>query len=274
MVKSTQPADLPPAEEIPTRFGPLLLPRDDNVMLPLIESTGDWELNEALLFQAHIRRASTVVDIGAHVGYYTLLSAHAVGWRGRVVAVEPEPGNAALLRENIRRNRLRNVTVIEAAAWRETTRLHLRRDPVNSGDNRIVRDGSGYDVGAVALDERLARLRVSAVKIDAQGTDHIALEGMRQTIGRCQPVVFAEFWPQAIREFGDDPAKVIDRYRELGFRITVIGFETDFARWTAADIVKATDGFPFGAVALVLRPPEELSRARPSDDSRSGAESC
>ena len=58
-----------------------------------------------------------------------------------------------------------------------------------------------------------------------------------------------------IREFGDDPAEVIDRYREIGFRITMIGFETDFASWTAADIVKATERFPFGAVGLVLGPP-------------------
>jgi FkbM family methyltransferase len=255
MGNSIAAANLPPAEEIQTRFGPLLLPRGDGVMRPLMESTGDWELNEALLFQAHIRRGSTVVDVGAHVGYYTLLSSRAVGWRGRVIAVEPDPTNAALLRENIRRNRLRNVTVIEAAAWRETTRLHLRRDPVNSGDNRVVRGAGGCDVPALALDETLVRLQVSAVKIDAQGTDHLALEGMRQTLKRCRSVVFTEFWPEAIREFGDDPAAVIDGYRQLGFRITMIGFEPDFGSWTAAEIVKAADGFPFGAAALVLRPP-------------------
>ena len=185
-----------------------------------MQATGDWELNEALLFRAHIRRGSTVVDIGAHVGYYTVLSARAVGWRGRVIAVEPDPVNAALLRENVRRNRLRNVTVIEAAAWRETTQLHLRHNAANSGDNRILHDADGYAVPGVALDERLAQFQVSAVKIDAQGTDHIALEGARQTITRCRPVVFTEFWPEAIREFGDDPAAVIDRYRELGLRIT------------------------------------------------------
>src|SRR2546430_62848 len=171
MRNSTPAADLPPAEEIQSRFGPLLLPRDDGVMRPLMASTGDWELNEALLFRAHIRRGSTVVDIGAHVGYYTLLSARAVGWRGRVISVEPDPDNAALLRENIRRNRLRNVTVVEAAAWNETTRLQLRRDPVNTGDNRIVPGVNGYEVPAIALDERLARRPVSLVKIDTQGTD-------------------------------------------------------------------------------------------------------
>jgi FkbM family methyltransferase len=246
--------NLPPAEEVQTRFGPLLLPRDDGVMRPLMASTGDWEINEALLFRAHIRLGSTVIDIGAHIGYYTLLSARAVGSHGRVIAVEPDPDNAALLRENIRRNRLSNVTVVEAVAWRETTRLQLRRDPVNTGDNRVVLGVDGYDVPAVALDEQLADLPISLVKIDAQGTDHIAVEGMRQTLTRCRPVVFTEFWPQGIREFGDDPATVIDGYRQLGYRITMIGFDTDFATWLAADIVKAAEGFPFGATGLVLRP--------------------
>lgn len=246
---------LPPAEEVQTRLGPLLLPSKDGVMRPLMASTGDWELNEAMLFRAHIHRGSTVVDIGAHVGYYTLLSARAVGPHGRVIAVEPDPDNAALLRENIRRNRLGNVTVVEAAAWRETTRLQLRRDPVNTGDNRIVLGVDGYDVPAAALDELVAGLPVSLVKIDAQGTDHVALEGIQHTLTRCRPVVFIEFWPQGIREFGDDPAAVIDGYRQLGYRITMIGFETDFATWPAGEIVKAAEGFPFGATGLVLRPP-------------------
>ena len=116
-----------------------------------------------------------------------------------------------------------------------------------------------YDVPAVALDERLARLPVSLVKIDAQGTDHIALEGIRQTLTRCRPVVFTEFWPQGIREFGDDPVEVVAGYRQLGYRITMIGFDADFATWPAAEIVKAADGFPFGTTGLVLRPPHSAS---------------
>ena len=85
-------------------------------------------------------------------------------------------------------------------------------------------------------------------------------------------MVFTEFWPEAIREFGDDPAAVIDRYRELGLRITMIGFETDFATWTAAEIVRIAEGFPYGAVGLVLRPPDEFNQVRASDDSNSDAE--
>jgi FkbM family methyltransferase len=228
-------------------------------MRPLMAATGDWEVNEGFIFRAHLRRGATVVDVGAHVGYYTVMAARAVGRRGRVFAVEPDPDNAALLLENVRRSGLRNVRVIRAAAWRETTRVRLLRDRVNTGDNRVVpaADADRADnclVDAVAMDERLERESVSVMKIDAQGTDHVALEGMRETLARCRPVVFVEFWPAGIREAGFEPESAVELYRELGYRITMIGYDADFATWSSEQIVTAAEGFPFGAVALVLRP--------------------
>lgn len=249
---------LPPAEEVETDVGRLLLPAADAVMRPLMASTGDWEINEAALFRTFLRRGLTVVDIGAHVGYYTLLAARAVGRRGRVVAVEPDPVNGALLRENIRRNGLRNVQVQAVAAWRENTTLFLRRHSSNTGDHRVATtlstDESVHKIRAVALDDVLGQTHVSLVKTDAQGADHVALEGMTRTLLRCRPVVFTEFWPEGIRDLGDDPDKVIDAFREFGYRITMIGFDADFSAWSAADIVAAAEQFPFGAAGLVLRP--------------------
>ncbi|HEY7603391.1 MAG TPA: FkbM family methyltransferase [Gaiellaceae bacterium] len=241
-----------------TDVGSLLILAADEVMRPLIARTSDWEADEAALFRAQIKPAATVIDVGAHVGYYTLLAARAVGRRGHVVAVEPDPTNAALLRENIRRNRLRNVTVIEAAAWQETTQLALRRDPVNTGDHRVTAAASenavALTIEGVALDELLGTHSVALIKVDAQGADHIALAGMHQTLARCRPVVFAEFWPHGIREVGDDPAGVIDSYRALGFRLTMPGLQVDFEHWSADDFVRAAEALPGGFGTLVLRP--------------------
>jgi len=249
---------LPEAEEVNTDVGPLLLPVNDGIMKPLIAATGDWEINEATIVRSYLRRGMTFVDIGAHVGYYTNLAAREVGTKGHVIAVEPDPDNAALLRENVRRNKHRNVTVIEAAAWHETTRVSLRRDQFNTGDNRVAdhfaEGGVTCEVDGLALDDRLADVPVSAVKVDAQGVDHLALQGMRETIERCRPIIFVEFWPDGIRENGDDPASVVHEYRLMGYRLTMIGYDTDFATWPPEEIVRAAEGFPFGAVALVLLP--------------------
>lgn len=256
--RTAQPT-LPPNEQLASAVGPLLLPARDQVMRAQIARTGDWEPDEAMLFAGAIAPGTTVVDIGAHVGYYTLLSAAAAGRRGRVIAVEPDPVNAALLRENVRRRRLRTVTVIEAAAWRETTRLALRRDPTasaNSADNRIDASGRAADsteVAAVALDDILASADVRAVKVDAQGADHAALEGMSATLERCKPFVLAEFWPAGIRELGEDPVGVIDGYRALGLRVEMLGVQEVFEFWPAAEFVRIADLHPGGVTTLTLR---------------------
>jgi FkbM family methyltransferase len=230
----------------------------------MMAETGEWEANEASLFRAYTYPGATVVDVGAHVGYYTLLAARSVGWHGRVIALEPDPVNAALLRENVRRNGLRNVSVLEAAAWHETTRLQLRRNAVNTGDNRValtnIADAETCEVSAIRLDEILGGIPVTLVKVDAQGSDHFALQGMRETLQRCWPVVFVEFCPRDIRASDTNPAEVVNGYKELGYEISLIGFD-GVGAWQADEIVKAVEGYPYGVGVFVLRPSRAMMRA-------------
>src|SRR5207244_3754027 len=71
-----------------------------------------WEPLETKVVQNEVRRGSVVLDIGAHIGYYTLLMARLVGPQGRVFAFEPNPANYDLLRRNIQINSYRNVTAV------------------------------------------------------------------------------------------------------------------------------------------------------------------
>src|SRR2546421_6110753 len=64
--------------------------------------------------------------------------------------------------------------------------------------------------------------RVDVVKIDVQGTDHVAVEGMTRTIERWQPTILVEFWPIGIEEFGHDPLNVLALYRDMGYRIAIL----------------------------------------------------
>jgi FkbM family methyltransferase len=250
------PLNTPPpgAVELPTDVGPLLIAADDRVMRPLIEQTHDWEIDEATLFRAFIRPGATVVDVGAHVGYYTLLAAGAVGADGRVIAFEPHPFNALLLRANVQRNLLDGrVRVVEAAAWGYTTTLRLAESAErNTGDHRIHAE-HGLEVRATSLDEAVpADVRVDVVKIDAQGTDHVAFSGMRETIAHWRPVMMVEFWPDGIRGYGDNPSDVIGLYASM-YRITVPGVQTAFHAMTANGFVALAEGMPGGMCTLVLR---------------------
>jgi FkbM family methyltransferase len=244
------------ATEVATDVGPLLFPEDDRVMRPIIERTGDWELDEATLFRALIPRAGTVVDVGAHVGYYTLLAAKEVGRGGRVIALEPHPVNAELLRLNVARNGFdRIVRVVEAAAWGMRGRVALAVDRGgNSGDHRVSTTAVGLEVDAVPLDALLDQEDVDVVKVDAQGTDQVAISGMKRTINRCRPVMLVELWPTGIRAFGADPADAVGYYASLGYRLTMPGVQVAFDTLTAEGFVEIADALPGGTGTLVLRP--------------------
>jgi len=82
--------------------------RDTTVGTSLLK-WGFFEKYETKLFKKSIKRGMVVLDIGANIGYYTLLAARLVGDEGKVFAFEPDPYNYSLLRKNIEANRYNNV---------------------------------------------------------------------------------------------------------------------------------------------------------------------
>ena len=81
----------------------------DRVITPLTLERGEWETGETAEFRSLLRPGDTVIDVGANVGWYTLLASSRVGPSGQVVAFEPVPSALAFLRENVAANRLANV---------------------------------------------------------------------------------------------------------------------------------------------------------------------
>ena len=198
---------------------------------------GRWEAEESDLLRALLRPGATFVDVGACVGYMTLLGAKAVGPAGRVVAVEPSPANVALLRANVAANGATNVEFLAAAASEHSGSIGLSLSPWNTGDNRAypVPEMERVEVAAVRLDDVLRHLeRVDVVKVDTQGTDHRAIRGLAATLARCRPVLVVEFWPLGISESGDDPLAVLEEYAALGYEVRVLGGD-DRVLGTAAD---------------------------------------
>ena len=131
------------------------------------------------------------VDVGAHVGHWTVRAA-AKG--AKVIAVEADPITAARLRENLDLNDL-DATVLNVAAWDETTELHLNRqhDYDYDGTNQVRPDGNGELVIAKPLDELLCDFRrIDLIKVDVEGADMHVLRGMAKTVARLRPALFIE----------------------------------------------------------------------------------
>lgn len=151
---------------------------------------GSYEREQTRLFESTVRPGQTVLDVGAHVGYYTLLAAALAGPRGAVWAFEPDPRNARSLRRHVRLNRLRHVHVEEAAvSSREGT---ARFGPGSgSGTGRLA--GSGrFEVRTVSLDAFCAEreIRPHVVKIDVEGAERDVLAGARRVLERDRPAIF------------------------------------------------------------------------------------
>ena len=244
------------AVSVETDVGSILLPRDE-VMLPWIQHYRCWEPEVASCLRSLLAPGMTFVDIGAHVGYHTLLASQVVGPSGRIVALEPEPNNFALLVANLKTHAAVNVQPVASAAWSETGYVDLEVSQQNSGDHRVYRRvrPSGIRVPSLALDELLAfEPVVHVVKSDVQGTDHLAIRGMEATIARCQPFILAEFWPVGIIALGDDPIHVLDYYRSLGFGLALLESPSIPSDAAATLFVSAAEALAGGFGTLILRP--------------------
>jgi FkbM family methyltransferase len=170
----------------------------------------------------------TAVDLGANIGYFTLLLARAVGPGGRVVAFEPDPVNAELLRRNVADNGYAQAEVVQAAVADHDGSMMLWQDPANFGDHRVraaAMDRPGVPVPVVRLDGALPPgTRVDFIKMDIQGAEQAALAGARRVLTENRDVVLAaEFWADGIREYGGDPRAMLHDLAELGFTLAILG---------------------------------------------------
>lgn len=165
-----------------------------------------------------IPEGGVFVDVGAHIGRYTIPIGKSLDGKGLVVAVEPEPGNYATLLENLKLNRLSNVLALNLAAWSENGELDLHlaermgQHSLKGQGNRCIK------VPARPLGEVLAEHgvdRVDLVKVDVEGAEVEVLEGMRNTIQQFKPKLLVEvFWENA-----EDTSRLLE---ELGYQVKEI----------------------------------------------------
>lgn len=187
----------------------------------------------SLIVQA-LSEGDVMIDVGANIGWHTLLAAEKVGPQGHVYAIEPDPTNFSLLTANCAGNGLTWADCIKAAASDRSGDELLHLSATNFGDHRLyeVADETRRTspVQVVRLDDalggRLDRLRL--VKIDTQGYEPKVLRGMSGIIERWRPVVAMEFWPHGILAGGEsiyDVLAFIERFSYQPHLITPAGLQ-------------------------------------------------
>jgi FkbM family methyltransferase len=152
---------------------------------------GTAELSKVRRVARVVQPGMTCFDIGANVGYYTLLTSVLVGASGKVFAFEPVPGNIALLWRNVRINRCGNVQVFELAVSDSDGVARFAEQPSRSRGH-LDADGS-LEVRCASLDSLSAEGAISAphvLKIDVEGAELEVLQGARRILETAKPVIF------------------------------------------------------------------------------------
>lgn len=191
--------------------------------------------DEARIYREFVKPDMTVLEIGANIGFFTLLFSKLAGPSGRVTAFEPDPGNFRLLEKNVKTNGRANVTCVRKAAAAKTGALKLFRSEEHHGDHRIFDSVDGresVDIEAAAIDDFLpAGTVVDFIKMDIQGAEYSALLGMERTIKNSPKLVMVcEFSPDLLRKAGASPEDMLKKLSELGFAMKYLDEETHGAR--------------------------------------------
>ncbi len=184
-----------------------------------------WQLQLSLYLNGSLAPGETFVDVGANLGYFTVIAAEAVGRSGRVFAFEPEPDNFALLTRNLALNGFHHATCHKTAVSDREGLATLHRKPENKGAHSLVGEpGTGEDlsVPVTTLDTALRDAGpVHMVKIDVQGTDLNVLLGMQELIASQDrpPRILMEFSPASLQALDPDLERFRAVVERFGYRI-------------------------------------------------------
>ncbi len=213
---------------------------------------GFWEMwvTEAIIRE--IRQGMTVLDIGAHCGYFTLLMSDLVGDTGTVHAFEPNPAMAPRLRDTVAVNGFGNRTTVHTVALGDrdggAQLIIPEGEPKNA---HVVHDGAHQGNGTQIIERRLDSFEdirnVSVIKIDVEGAEENVWRGMAGLLDAGQPLtIFLEFTPGRY----ENPARFLNKILSYGFSLHLVQFVGGVMPVTREDVLNAD---PREDQMLVLR---------------------
>ncbi|NCD23960.1 MAG: FkbM family methyltransferase, partial [Spartobacteria bacterium] len=229
-----------PARMVTVHGLPLAVDAADS--LGLAASGGIFEPEETALIRHVVKPGQRVLDIGANIGYHTVLLAQLVGQTGQVTAVEPDPDNFRLLRRN--RAALAHpdrVRLHRAALGREAGRADLHRAPGSGGMHRLYASvccGPETTSVPVLRGDDLNLAPLDFLKIDIEGYEPAALDGLDHTLAASPDLtILCEFSPLSLWEAGFVPRDFLQGMARRGFAI----LGSDHGQWRPLDLSAMLD---------------------------------
>lgn len=208
----------------------LYLNPQDEELAPYLAMHGYFEKMETELVRQYVQPGMRVLDVGANIGYFTVLCSALVGKEGSIVAIEPDVTNYSFLEKSVQELPEANVQLVKAAAWHSSGTLNLHLNKSNPGDHQTFPgedSRESYKVQATAIDDiETASRGFDFVKMDIQGAEGQALRGMQNTLASHRPaVMILEFWPSSLERAGTPPEDVYTSIVQLGYQLQRISNE-------------------------------------------------
>jgi FkbM family methyltransferase len=205
----------------------LLDPRD--LVPATILRTGHWQPEIWHSISPSLSDGSVFLDVGAHIGYFSMKATGKVGSTGHVVSFEPNPEILKLLRDNVEANQAQNVTVEPIACTdREQTLTIYAAGSTNTGTSSLSRNNANstdepprpYSVRGRPIDDVVRELnlsRVDVIKIDVEGAEVLVLRGTINTLKRFHPKVVVEVIPEQLASFHTTPEELAALLKKAGY---------------------------------------------------------
>lgn len=227
---------------------PILFHQHDKVMTVVTKQNGIWEADETNFFRHYLKDGHTFIDIGANIGYFSVIASQLVGESGHVYAIEPDPDNIAVLRANLQQTPTStNVTVLPIALSDRDGLSTLYLNQLNYGDHRLfytdkMRSSEPFTrekitVATTRGDRLFLHLpRIDCIKMDVQGHEWHVVNGMLRTLKRHKPLLLFEYWHDVLLDAGSDPRQLLDLLSTIYPHIYRLDANTNIAPITEKDL--------------------------------------
>jgi FkbM family methyltransferase len=196
------------------------LDRTDETISRMILA-GDFESFETGIIKNIVKTGFSVLDIGANIGYYSLVCAELVGPEGKVYAFEPTPRTFEILKCNIHNNGFDAIVApYQYGVSNVNQKAQLYINDYNKGDNRLYKsaDMKSIDIDLVTIDSFLKPSgKIDVIKMDIQGAEALAVKGMSQLLQKDKPIIVMEFWPHRIKRLGIEPKEMLQDLVTIGY---------------------------------------------------------
>ena len=176
------------------------------------------------IINKHVKKGMKVLDIGANIGFYTMLLARLVGEEGIVYAFEPDKVNFNFLKRLT--TNLCNVKVVNAACGIKSGITYLYLSKKMNIDHQVYKSSEyreRIEVEMISVDDYFKSDIIDFIKIDVQGYDYFVFKGMKKTIALSPNIfIIGELWPYGLKRAGSSANEYLSEFKQAGFDIDLI----------------------------------------------------